>query len=269
MTTVLVQIESLRHEELADRIRAVAEEAAPWVEKITGLSLPRARIDLSTVDGYATAWSAFHRRQLDRDTAGAGLTEKDRTRIAVRPDAARFAARFCWMVQGPFLVATSIGQPVTLLVPESLDHLGVTGAPDLLCSLLVRILTEQAQVAASDGALFPPPLWPRVRRSHNAREQLSAGHARWAQEVVTPEILGRPASLIPGPRPHTYRVRRAADHVLLVGERLRTRRAAAFTAAAVSSVGLPRFNEVWSSPGAVPTVDELRHPARWIARTLG
>jgi hypothetical protein len=266
MITVYVQNETPRTEELAQQITELLTQAMPWVEKVTGLLLPDVRVELVDVDGLATAFSAFVRRQVERDTEGLDLTEWERKKAAVLPLTARVAARKMWMVEESVLIATSVGQPSTLVVPEALEHLGLADAPDLLCDLLVRALAQQAQVAACSGTLIPAPGWPQVMPARDAITQFSDGHAHWTSNQATPQILGRPVDYAHRRRPRTFLLRREALLVADSGGRRRRARATALVDQAVTAIGLDAFNRVWTTAGLPPTLDELRHPERWISR---
>jgi coenzyme F420 biosynthesis associated uncharacterized protein len=39
-----------------------------------------------------------------------------------------------------------------------------------------------------------------------------------------------------------------------------------FTRKVIEEVGMERFNRVWEDPSRLPTMDEIRHPAGWVAR---
>jgi coenzyme F420 biosynthesis associated uncharacterized protein len=39
-----------------------------------------------------------------------------------------------------------------------------------------------------------------------------------------------------------------------------------FTRKVLEEVGMDRFNKVWEGPPSLPTMDEIRHPHRWVAR---
>ncbi|WP_078623086.1 zinc-dependent metalloprotease [Streptomyces prunicolor] len=43
-------------------------------------------------------------------------------------------------------------------------------------------------------------------------------------------------------------------------------RAVTFVDGAIAAVGPERFDPVWTTPGLVPTLEELRRPRRWITR---
>ncbi|WP_031061996.1 zinc-dependent metalloprotease [Streptomyces sp. NRRL F-5527] len=260
MITVYVLNETPRNEELAEQIQRILTEAMPAVEKVTGLPLPdNGTVDLVDPEGLGRAWCAFLRRQLARDTAGLDLSDRQQRWIAAMPEGARMAMRRFWKSEISTLIANSAGRPSTLLIPEALDLQGLT-APDQLCELLVHALAQQAQVAACDGNLVPPPAWPQVRASRNVVSLLSTGHAQWTSDQATPLILGKPVT----------RDRRsplkAALRVLNLGSSRQEARAKALVGQAMSAVGPDTFNRVWSVAGLVPTLDELRDPARWIKR---
>lgn len=261
MITVYVLNETPRNEELAEQIQRILPEAMPAVEKVTGLPLPdNGTVDLVDPEGLARAWCAFLRRQLARDTAGLDLTNRQQRWIAAMPEGARMATRRFWKSEISTLIANSAGRPSTLFIPEALDLQGLT-APDQLCELLVYALAQQAQVAACDGNLVPPPAWPQVRASRNVVSLLSTGHAQWTSDQATPLILGKPVT-----RDQRRSRLKAALRVLDLGSSRQEARAKALVGQAMSAVGPDTFNRVWSVAGLVPTLDELRDPARWIKR---
>ncbi|MEE1829704.1 zinc-dependent metalloprotease [Streptomyces sp. SP17KL33] len=267
MTEVSVLNETAAHDRLAQHMYENLSEAAPYVEKITGLHLPAIiTVKLVTVDGFATAHGAFVRRQIERDTEGRQLTERQRMKAAALPEAAAVSARALWMVEEPVLTATSDGRPVTLIVPEALHHLGLADVPDLVYDAMVRILAQQVQVAACEGALVPAPEWPPVVPRKDPITQLSNGHAQWTSTQVTTHILGRPVDRAQRRRPRTFLLQRAFICLMdpIAGTRLN--RATALVDRAVSTVGLDTFNRVWTTDGLVPTLAEFRSPDRWIER---
>ncbi|MEU2354420.1 zinc-dependent metalloprotease [Streptomyces misionensis] len=256
------------HRELAERIEELVTRAAPWVEKVTGLVLPLPSIELVSVEGLATAFSAFMRRSVERDTADLELTEWQKRVVAALPAVAAKAARSAWMIDESLLIATSVGRPKTLIVPEALEHLGLA-APDFLCTVVVRALAQQAQVSACDGALVPAPVWPIIPPRRDAISQFSEGHAWWTSERATPQILGRAVDHSRRRRPWTYLRTRVLVNVSTAGARRRRVRATAFVNEAVNAVGLDAFNQVWRTPGLAPTLDDFRRPKEWISRLPG
>ncbi|MDL5199777.1 hypothetical protein [Streptomyces sp. ALI-76-A] len=260
MISMYVQNETPQTEELAEQIHQLLTQATPWVETTSGLLLPTVRIELVGVEGLATAYAAFVRRQVERDTEGLDLTEQEHKKAAALPLTARMSARTIWMVEESILIATSVGQPSTLIVPEALEHLGLTGAPDLLCDALVRALARQAQVAACGGTRIPAPEWPIDRPAQDAITQLSDGHAQWTRDQATSQILGRPVDYTQRRRPRTFLMRRAFLRIAAAGAGRRRARATALVDKAVNAVGLDAFNQVWSISGLAPTLGKLRCP---------
>ncbi|MEW2302130.1 zinc-dependent metalloprotease [Streptomyces sp. NPDC006655] len=249
-----------RHAELADHIEELVRAAVPWVEKVTGLPLPRPRFELVDVDGLALAYRAFVRRQMERDTAGLDLTRWEQAKLVGQPQAAELMVRRGGLSRKPVLVATSIGKPSTLIVPEALGLQKLRETPDLLCDLLVRSLAQQAQVLAGDGQIVPAPEWPKSPTARHPIVQLSEGHAQWTSSQATRQITGS-TQQNRGPL-----AKRLARSVLEPMADRRVARASALVDQAVSARGLTAFNAVWNTPGLAPTLDEFRHPGRWIGR---
>lgn len=249
-----------RHAELADLIQELVSAAVPWVEKVTGLPLPRPRFELVDVDGLAAAYRSFVRRQMERDSAGLDLTRWERAKLVMHPQGAEALIRHGGMSKQPVLIATSIGRPSTLIVPEAVGLQQLSETPDLLCDLLVRSLAQQAQVLAGGGEIVPASEWPKFSTSSHPIVQLSKGHAQWTSSLVTREITD---STRPDRRPLAKRLARSLWEP--IADR-RVARASALVDQAVSARGLPAFNAVWNTPGLAPTLDEIRHPGRWIGR---
>lgn len=264
MINVYVQHETTRCEELAEQIRGILTQAMPAVEKVTGLAMPdRVTVELVDVDGLAAAWSAFTRRQAERDTAGLDLTEWQRKRVASLPLAARWAAHKVGMSEEYTLIANSAGWPSTLIIPEALDRLGLT-TPDHLCALLVRALAQQAQVAACEGSLVPPPVWPVIRPGRDVAELVSHAHAQWTSDQATPLILGKPVA--PDRRRRQRTLLETVIGLIEFGLAKQRARATALVDQAMAAVGPDGFNHVWTVDGLLPTLDELRQPVSWIRR---
>ncbi|MGW1002153.1 zinc-dependent metalloprotease [Streptomyces sp. NPDC001118] len=264
MINVYVQHETARSEELAEQVQDILTQAIPAVEKVTGLPAPdTVTVELVDVEGLATAWSAFIRRQVERDTAGLDLTEWQRKSVIALPRAERWTALKFGMGTEHTLIANSVGRPSTLLIPEALEQQGLTD-PDQLCELLVRALAEQAQVAACDGTLVPSPVWPKTRAARNVNTLFSHGHAQWTSNQATPLILGHPVD-----RDDRRSQQNFFQKVLYLpefGVAGQEARATALVDQAIAAVGTDRFNHVWTVDGLLPTLDELRQPVSWIRR---
>ncbi|MET9103737.1 zinc-dependent metalloprotease [Streptomyces antibioticus] len=268
MTTINVRDETGRSSRLAEDVSVFLTKAAPYVEHVTELTLPHTvTVRLLTVPDLAKDVSAFIRRQVERDTTGVELTARERKKAAALPVDAGRAARTSWAVDASVLVANTVGWPSTLVVPMALAHQGLLSDPDGLCELLVGVLTEQAQVEACRGVLVPGSAWPPVRKDQSPVLQLSAGHACWAGRRTTPLVTGNPMS--DSPRRPSWTYRRQSALLFLHERRQRGRRllrSTAFVKHAMDSIGPEGFNRLWTLPGLVPTLDELRHPDQWLRR---
>ncbi|NBM14924.1 zinc-dependent metalloprotease [Streptomyces sp. GC420] len=268
MTTINVRDETGRNSQLAEDMSVFLTKAAPYVEQITGLALPHTvTVRLLTVPDLAKDFSAFIRRQVERDTTDAELTARERKKVAALPIDAGRAARTLWAVDASVLVANTVGWPSTLVVPKALAHQGLLSDPDGLCELLVRVLTEQAQVEACRGVLVPGGAWPPVREDQSPVVQLSTGHACWAGRRTTPLVLGKPVSDRQRRPSWTYRRQAALVFLRERGQRgRRLLRSTAFVEQAMDSIGSEGFNRLWTMHELVPTLDELRHPDQWLRR---
>lgn len=268
MTTINVQDETGRSGQLAEDMRSFLTNAEPYVEKVTRLQLPHTiTVRLLTVPDLARDFSAFIRRQVERDTTNVELTKSEQRKATALPAAAGRAARTTWAVRASVLVANTVGWPSTLIAPTALAHQGLLSAPDDLCELLVRVLTEQAQVDACRGVLIPGGAWPPVREDQSPVTQLSTGHAYWAGRKATPLVLGKPMSDNRRRPSWTYRRQAALVFLAQRGQRgRRLRRSTAFVEHAMDSIGPERFNRVWTDHELVPALDELHHPDQWLQR---
>ena len=268
MTTINVLDETGHSGQLAEDMHTFLAQAAPYVEKVTQLQLPHTvTVKLLTVPGLATNYSAFIRRQVERDIAHAELTESERKKAAALPTAAGWAARLTWAVDVSVLVTNTVGWPSTLIVPQALAHQGLLSDADGLCEFLVRVLAEQAQVEACRGVLVPGGSWPPVQESQDPVSQLSAGHASWAAREAIPLVLGKPVTDTRRQRSWTYRRQAAFVFVATRGQNGRLlQRATSFVDQAMAAIGPEGFNALWATHDLVPTLDELRHPDRWLQR---
>jgi hypothetical protein len=266
MTTISVLDETNRHGDLAEQMLAVLTEAVPGVEKVTQLQMPdTVTVRLLDIPELAKATAAFVRRQVERDTANLTLTRHQQIRADSLVKATEIAVRATWKAEASILVATSTGRPSTLITPAALEFQGLKPDTDGFCDLMVRTLAEQAQVNACAGELVPACEWPPVPPARDAVSILSGGHARWTSGEVTPLVLGRPAN-VQRRRAWNSKLTAATDFVLAFGQEQRIDKAAAFVGKAVAEVGPDVFNRVWVDRELLPTLDELRRPARWLKR---
>ena len=102
---------------------------------------------------------------------------------------------------------------------------------------------------------------------------LLEGHAEYVMDAVGPQVVPSVAAIR-----KVFDERRKAQSPLdrairqLLGLDAKMRQYAeghAFVRAVVEQVGMERFNEIWISPGTLPTKADIGDPDAWIERVLG
>src|SRR4051794_10673867 len=156
-------------------------------------------------------------------------------------------------------------------VRELLDSVSVDTSglkfPDLSD---LRGLVDQAR----DGGLATIVLGPERRAQFDSLQALMAvleGYAEHVMDVVGAQVLDD----LPSLRASLDRRRRERSGFMrllerLIGMDLKLRQyeiGKQFCDAVAARGGIETLNRVWSSPNAMPTLDELSDPVAWIART--
>lgn len=100
------------------------------------------------------------------------------------------------------------------------------------------------------------------------------GHADHVMDAVGPEVVPSVvqirAAFDARRRRSTNPVQRLVRALLGMDAKMAQYvRGKRFVDAVVGTVGMERFNTIWSGPEAMPTLDEIEHPDTWIARVLG
>src|SRR5215203_3413646 len=151
---------------------------------------------------------------------------------------------------------------------------------DVLRERLQEVLRSLADaVRGSDGesegllALVKDPRQRAVLDRVTAVMSLVEGHAEYVMDGVGPDVV---------PTVKTLRKRFAQrrkgrgpfDRVLrrLLGLEQKMKQYAdgrTFVAGVVDLVGMEGFNRVWAGPEALPRIEELTEPARWVERVIG
>lgn len=268
MTFIDVRDETGQHTDLAGQIHGILTEAAPLVEKESGLVLPPVTYRLVEPDAYAQTMRTYVAGALRRDTAGLKLTTAEQRWIVRYPAILAKMITKAWTVVKPELVTDSILRPDIVIAPAALEHQGYLGAPDALCEQMIRPLAFLAQTAASQGTVIPTKMWPKsYDYPWHPVQVLREGHARWVGDVVTPLVLGRPLTRSRLHRSGLYRRHAGIMTLFDFGtvER-KSRQGAHFVAEAVAEIGPILFNRIWSEPQLLPTKTELKNPARWMHR---
>ncbi|MFJ2217709.1 zinc-dependent metalloprotease [Streptomyces sp. NPDC101062] len=92
-------------------------------------------------------------------------------------------------------------------------------------------------------------------------------HARWADQLVTHQLLGAPVNYDLTPRSDLYQQR--AEHDVIKKTRSGPSPyvvGAQFVTAAIAEFGLDTFNRIWPNPELIPLASELADPGIWHKR---
>jgi Zincin-like metallopeptidase len=267
MTDIHVDDKTGRESEMTARISEILTEAAPLVEKITGLCLPAAIFcEVHDPDGMAREAAVYLRGALQRDTAGLALSSYKRRQIAMMPEMQRRVAALVGAGKPADVVTNSIFQPRLLVAPDVLR----SERPDARLRVyehVVDILVMAGQISASRGAVVPPKVWPLSRSfGFDPAIQVMDGHSNWASHEVTSLLVDRPTSGSTGRVWPRRAVTALAAPLRRMSDESRSQRAAEFVRRAIEVGGVEAFNRVWTGPGLLPTRDELSTPAQWIQR---
>ncbi len=98
------------------------------------------------------------------------------------------------------------------------------------------------------------------------------GHAEFMMDEVGPSVIPQLDSIRHGFTQHRRRGGVSALMTKLLGLGVKARQyqvGVAFVRAVINEVGVAGFNQVFSGPDAMPTIDELEAPATWVERIHG
>ncbi|MEV5843718.1 zinc-dependent metalloprotease [Streptomyces sp. NPDC051985] len=265
MSTIRVISETEHTDDLADRMTDFLHTAAPHVEKATGLALPQVTVRLVDIVTAARQYAAFVRHRFEHAAAPSGITARQRDWDNVFVEGTEWTVRMQWATTTSLTIANHAraDRPETLIVPATLERQKLTSDHTRLCALMVETLAKQAQVAACGADVIPGRGRLVALREQDPVFHLGEGHAQWTSLQVSPFVLGRTVQ------------HRRQRHVDLVrasltgdvgGARAWKRRSTSFVETAMHVVGTEGFNRMWVLHELLPTLAELRHPARWIRR---
>ena len=277
------------HRGIAHQISGIVDEMAPRVEKYTGLEVA-GTVRLVTPDVWASAVMAHANWSLARAT-----TTKERASAAQAGELWGRRSRWLWAQYPGITVMTQDGQPQTVIVPEALKHTGLRRTNQGLIRFVTRQCVLLAQYSASQGAVVPPPIAARSDSFGDPErgiDALSNGHADWAEQLASADLLGQ---LTPEhPRPSRYARRQVARvprrNALAVRSAQLLHRptplpvqqpdlgtpaagwafdpaSVAFVSITTDFVGLAQWNRiVWGNPRWTPDSDEIQAPHTWLRR---
>lgn len=268
------------HQALATRIEKAARQAAPHVEKVTGLPLPTVRICLMD----RQAWLDESIRPLVAAVAEAERSgAADRAAMArVQSTALQVELKLFWVLRRGLSVSEQAVDGTCsaryLMVPDAVRHMGLVRAPLGLERMIVHEVVHQAQISTSGGRVVPP------QGGGPDPGPFVCGHADWAEAQITHTLWGA--------APTDERLRPSLRYRRSVWlRRMQIRLAEALTSAQVerpprvprvteadpavthfvgttiARAGLAPWNHtVWREPNAVPSPEEVQDPQAWMTR---
>ncbi|MFD7663514.1 hypothetical protein [Streptomyces sp. NPDC059788] len=253
------------HDALGTRIAAHAEIAAPLVEEVTGLRLPRRPLirivtdqDLLASDReYSTGMlhrlrgEAYGFQLIDETEFSAALTTLDQgAHDLIAKHNIAFACEDARM------------RPQVLVIASSVVYAG-HGSEQLLRTV-AHELTHLAQYRASKGRAFDFSNTPYGygQRPPGAAQPIACatsflleGHATWADRQVTTKLLGQPVGWADNARPPQTPCAYEDG--------------CAFVEAAIAALGVTTFNTVWPSLlHLCPNMTETEDVSAWMRRAF-
>jgi coenzyme F420 biosynthesis associated uncharacterized protein len=102
---------------------------------------------------------------------------------------------------------------------------------------------------------------------------LVEGHGDYVMDAVGPEVVPSVADIrrkFQGRRDGSSQFDKTIRRLLGIDMKMKQyAEGSKFVRQVVSAVGMEGFNKVWASPETLPTHDEIKDPAAWIARVVG
>jgi coenzyme F420 biosynthesis associated uncharacterized protein len=154
-------------------------------------------------------------------------------------------------------------------------------ASDLDPGVMLERLKDAADAVADvvrggDSSLIDAIQSPEQRKILDrltAVMTLVEGHGDFVMDAVGPEVVPSVAhirSRFQGRRDGGSRLDKTIRRLLGVDLKMKQyAEGSSFVRHVVAKVGMDGFNQVWTAPGTLPTHDEIKDPARWIARVVG
>ncbi|MEE4495114.1 hypothetical protein [Streptomyces sp. BE230] len=271
MKTILVHVRheaGPRFDALADRLKALADQTAPLVEAVTGLSLPDSVV-IRTMT--VRKWRAAHRRQDRVQLRGEARELRPAREARRRAKAAAVGSRMSRRVVWPSIGAQVVDfhqRPEVVVLPQALREAGRLDDERVLQKILAHEMTHLAQYAIGNE------LWALMNTRYPEQRGISdrdysfalEGHAYWADREITTKILGAP---VPTAEisPHATLRYRALAETPQRNEHLRYFNSAADSVGKIIEVrGFDAFNRLWTTPDLVPLTTETGRPELWLRR---
>ncbi|MFF4859956.1 hypothetical protein ACFY2N_34320 [Streptomyces rubiginosohelvolus] len=255
-------------DELAERIGVLVEQAAPLVEEVTNLRLPESVvIRTMTWRKWHRSVSRRFRRELGAETGELrpSITAIVRAQLGVKAGLA--ALRTEWVGIGAETIDFR-GQPEILVLPQALREAGRLNDDQSLLKVVAHELTHVAQRHhAPNAARLVQTRFPDERGvTDRDYSFLFEGHAYWADSQVTTKLLGAPVPIAEISPHSTLRYRAMAERPERAAALRHVETARDSVSAAISVLGLDRFNDVWRDRDLVPLKSETSTPDAWSQR---
>ncbi|MGW2652157.1 hypothetical protein ACWC1D_00620 [Streptomyces sp. NPDC001478] len=270
MRTVIHHEAGRRFDALAERLETVVEPIAPLVQAVTGLALPETVV-IRTMT--ARKWQAAHRRQdkrqLRAETRELHPSPSGRRAAKAQTASLRNARRHIWPTIGAQVVEIRHGHPELVVLAQAIREAGRLDDEPTLYKIVAHELTHLAQYAIDDGVTW------RLMNTLYADQRgiadrdypfLLEGHAYWADQQITTNLLGTP---VPTGEisPHaTLRYRNLVETRQRAEDQEYFNLAADSVSQVIDNQGLDAFNQVWTTPDLVPLKSETSRPELWQRR---
>jgi hypothetical protein len=242
---------------------------APTVNEITGLPLPAAvRFRLLTPRAWRQVLRQNHHRIFARDIADLDLLPAEMGGARLGLKIASFKPVLLWPLVPAATQEAADAQWETVIAPKALRHCGVLADEPSLHQVVAHELVHQMQAEAQSGTVWDS-LFPRKRgilAPPRSMSTLLEGHATWADQQVTTQLLGTPADHHQAPKSWRYRLHNR-DIIRRLGPgREAYEQGSRFIAQAVAEHGTGLVNQVWKDPTFLPNEEEITDPSAWIHR---
>ncbi|WP_030570320.1 zinc-dependent metalloprotease [Streptomyces aureocirculatus] len=285
MTTFQLHQDTRAHPELASQLEGLAKRVFPVLERVTQLPLGEVTIRLQGTDDFLDRIvSGFH-DSVAREADAFGLDTAEIRACRTRLEAREESLRLRWP-SVPGCTVDAEGQPEILINADAVQHAGLHEAH--MIKLLAHEGCRVGQHRGGEGELFRvlattrPQYYGLLPGAQAAF--IADGHALWADQQVTQELIGR--VVVPGEtsghETDTLRQARArydarieeleqatpgaaaaAHSALTPGE---YRAGAQWVGRVMQFTGVALLNWVWAYPCLLPTRAEVACPEQWTVR---
>ncbi|MGW3651687.1 zinc-dependent metalloprotease [Streptomyces sp. NPDC000878] len=257
------------HPDLADQVSAILHRVAPTVQEITGLPLPpEVRVRLLTPKAWREELRQNRHRTFARDLADLDLTSAEITAVRVGLKIAAFVPVLLWPLVPAATQQAADTRWETIIAPRALRHCGVLADEPSLHQVIAHELVHQMQAEAHGGTVWDS-FFLQKRGTPAPPCSVSTvleGHATWADQQATTQLLGTPADHRQARKSWRYRLHNRDIIRRLVPSRDAYEQGAHLIGHAVAAHGTGVVNHVWNDLSLLPTAEEIAAPEAWTRR---